>query len=312
MTPKVKKTARAVGFAVGIALLGAAIVAIVRSAPTLDQLRTVSTRLDGWFIAWAIVATSGNLVGASGMFYALVRPFGRITFFEMGKLIAASSVLNYLPLRPGLVGRVVYQEVVNGIPMRRSVLSVVEAAVICAVTMLWLAVAVTLIRWTSERVVGGIVAALPIFCGLAYVMPEHARWRRYIEAIFWRWIDLLSWSVRYAVVFALLGVDLSPESAAAAACIAAAANMIPFFGNGLGVREWAIAFAGPALATWSTDSGLAAELLNRCIDLLVVVPIGLGMMPGIAKRIRVAGAGAVAGAVTVSATTTVGESTIKS
>lgn len=129
------------------------------------------------------------------------------------------------------------------------------------------------------------------FCGLAYLIPQHLLWRRFLEAIFWRWIDLLSWAVRYAAVFAMLGVDLSPESAASAACIAAAANMIPFLGNGLGVREWAIGLAGPALATWTTDTGLAAELINRCLDLVVVVPLGLVVMPGIAKRIRTASKG---------------------
>lgn len=288
MTSQSKKVLRIVGFVVGLALLGAAIAAIVRSAPTLDQLRAVIARPDGWLIAWAIAATIGNLLGASGMFYALVAPFGRITFLEMGKLIAASSVLNYLPMRPGLVGRVVHQELVNAIPMRRSVLSIVEAAVICAVTVLWLALAVAMIRLTSARAVGAIIAALPIFCGLAFLIPEHLLWRRFLQAIFWRWIDLLSWAVRYAVVFAMLGVELSPESAATAACISAAANMIPFLGNGLGVREWAIGLAGPAFATWTTDTGLAAELINRCLDLVVVVPLGIGVMPGIAKRIRTA------------------------
>lgn len=291
MTSQSKKVLRAVGFVIGVALLGAAIAAIVRSAPTLDQLRAVIARPDGWLIASAVAATCGNLVGASGMFYALVRSFGRIGFFEMGKLIAASSVLNYLPMRPGLVGRVVHQEVVNAIPMRRSVLSIVEAAVICAVTVLWLAIAVAMIRFTSARAVGAIIAALPIFCGLTFLLPEHLLWRRFLEAIFWRWIDLLSWAVRYAAVFAMLGVDLSPESAASAACIAAAANMIPFLGNGLGVREWAIGLAGPALATWTTDTGLAAELINRCLDLVVVVPLGFSVMPGIAKRIRNASRG---------------------
>ena len=289
MTPQAKRAARAIGFVVGVVLVGAALIAIVRSAPTLDQLRAVIARPDGWLIAWAVAATVGNLIGASGMFYALVRPFGQITFFEMGKLIAASSVLNYLPMRPGLVGRVVHQEVVNRIPMRRSVLSIVEAAVICAFTVFWLALAVAMIRFTSTRVIGGVVAALPIFCGLAYAMPQEMRSRRFFEAIFWRWMDLLLWTVRYAVVFEMLGIDLNLESAAAAACIAGAANMIPFIGNGLGVREWAIGLAGPALATWTTDTGLAAELLNRCLDLIVVAPIGIGVMPGIAKRIRIAG-----------------------
>lgn len=288
MSLATKKVLRTVGFAIGVALIIGAVVAIVRSAPTLDQLRVVVARPDVWLITWAVIATLGSLIGASGMFYVLVRPFGNISFLEMGKLIAASSVLNYLPMRPGLLGRIAHQEVVNKIPMRRSVLSIVEAAFICALTVLWLAVAVALVRWSSMRIVGAIFAALPVLCALAVLIPEQFAARRLLEAVFWRWIDLLCWTVRYWAVFGMLGIELSPESAATAACIAGAANMIPFLGNGLGVREWAIGLAGPALTSWTTDTGLAAELLNRCIDLVIVVPIGLGMMPGIAQRIRIA------------------------
>lgn len=288
MTPAGKKVARLVGFIVGVILVVTAIIAIVRSAPTLDQLRIAVSKPNPWLIITAALATLASIIGGGGMFYALVRAFGRITFFEMCKLIAASSVLNYLPMRPGLVGRVVHQEVVNGIPIRRSVYSIIEAAVICAITILWLAAAIAMMHWTSQRIVGAMIVALPILSALAYAMPERMPMRRFLEAIFWRWIDLLAWTLRYAMVFAMLGVDLPIESAATAACIAGAANMIPFLGNGLGVREWAIGLAGPALASWTTDTGLAVELVNRCFDLVVVVPIGLCVMPGIAKRIRVA------------------------
>ena len=99
MTSQSKKVLRAVGFVVGVALLGAAIAAIVRSAPTLDQLRAVIARPDGWLIAWAVAATIGNLVGASGMFYALVRTFGRIGFFEMGKVIPLKLLIPLFMMR---------------------------------------------------------------------------------------------------------------------------------------------------------------------------------------------------------------------
>ena len=286
MSPRLKKAAKISGFAVGVALVLAAIVAIARSAPTIAHLREVIVRPNWMFIALAMGAALGNIVGSGGMFFALVRRHGRITMREMQGLVAASSVLNYLPMRPGLVGRIAYQQVVSGIPLRRSTLSIVEAAVVCAATIMWMALAVTLVHFTGARVLGGIVAALPILAGLAYTWPSSAPWRVYFEAIFWRWIDLLSWSVRYGAVFAILGIDLTPESAASAACITAAANMIPFVGNGLGVREWAIGLAGPALATWTTDIGLAAELLNRAVDLVVVVPIGCASMPWIARAMR--------------------------
>ncbi len=290
MSPKAKSLARILGFVLGLGLLASAIFVISRSAPTLDQLRGVISRIDAWLVVGAVVATLGTLVGATGMFYALVRHFGRIGFFEMGRLIAASSVLNYLPMQPGLVGRIVHQEVVNGIPMRKSVLSIVEAAVICAVTIIWLALAIVAIHWTTSRALGGVVAALPVLCGFAYAMPNQVGWGRYFEAIFWRWIDLVSWTIRYAVVFAVIGVELSPESAATAACIAGVANMVPFLGNGLGVREWAVGLAGPVLAIWPADTGLAAELLNRVLDLAIIVPLGLCAMPGIATRVRSAAA----------------------
>ena len=36
----------------------------------------------------------------------------------------------------------------------------------------------------------------------------------------------------------------------------------------------------------TTDIGLAAELLNRAVDLVVVVPIGCASMPWIARAMR--------------------------
>lgn len=281
-----KQLMRGIASVVGIGLLIGALVAIARSAPTIDQLRSVLARPDGVLIVGAIAAAFCNLVGSGGLFYALLRHHGRVGFWQMQALIASSTVLNFVPLRPGLVGRVAYQAVVCGIPIKRSMMSIAEAAIICAATTAWLALAVFLLRTFSTPVAGAVVGAAPVLLGVTLAMDAKGAYRAYLEAIFWRWLDLLAWVARYWIVFAMLGVPLTIEGAATAACIGSAANLIPLVGSGLGVREWAIGLAGPALASWSTDSGLAAELLNRCIDMLVVVPIGLWAMPRIEGELR--------------------------
>lgn len=286
MTSRAKQWVRVLASVLGLVLLVFALVAIVRSAPTLEQLRAVVTRPDWLWVVIALALGACNLLGSSGLFFALLRRHGSINFLQMQALVASSTVLNFVPLRPGLFGRVAYQQIVCAIPMKRSVMSVVEAAIICCVTTAWLGLVAAAMHFVGSSLLAAVLAALPALCGLALAMDARSVQRDYLEAIFWRWCDLIAWCGRYWIVFALLGTDLSLEGAVTAACIGAAANMIPLVGSGLGVREWAIGLAGPVLMSWPTDTGLAAELLNRCIDLVVVVPYGLSVMPKIAREMR--------------------------
>jgi hypothetical protein len=57
------------------------------------------------------------------------------------------------------------------------------------------------------------------------------------------------------------------------------------FGNGLGVREWVTGLLAPSLAGVATPDALAAELLNRAVEVLLVVPAGLACTPTLARRL---------------------------
>jgi uncharacterized membrane protein YbhN (UPF0104 family) len=288
MTPGRRRIARIAAFIIAIALLVAAVIAILRSAPTIDQVRAAVVHPDPTKVLLCIAALLVNIVACGGIFHALLASFGRIRRFEMVQLIATSSVLNYLPLRPGLIGRIAHQDVVNGIPLRRSAISVVEAGAVCACSIVWLAGAVALAHWTGIDTLGWIVAALPSLGWCARRTSQPTTVQRLLNALAWRQVDLLAWGVRYWAVFGLLGVSLSPIDCARAVCIGGTANLVPFIGNGLGIREWAIGLAGERMALWSTDVGLAAELLNRAADVAVAVPIGLLCAVPITRRLRAA------------------------
>lgn len=288
MTPQRRRIVRVVAFLIALALLATAVVAILRSAPTIEQVRTAAVHPDPIRVLVCIVALLVNIVSCGGIFHALLAPFGRIGRFEMVQLIATSSVLNYLPLRPGLVGRIAHQDVVNGIPLSRSAISVVEAGVVCAFSIAWLAAAVALAQWSGMPVLGWTFAVLPSLGWCARRTTNPTMMQRLLNALAWRQVDLLAWGARYWAVFGLLGIALSPLDCARAVCIGGVANLIPFIGNGLGIREWAMGLAGERLALWSTDVGLAAELLNRAVDIAVAVPIGLLCAVPIARRLRAA------------------------
>ncbi|MSR29568.1 MAG: hypothetical protein EXS03_08355 [Phycisphaerales bacterium] len=281
-----RRFVRILGFILGILLVVAALAAIVRSAPAIEHLKTALAQPAWQCVAAALVAALANVVLSGGLFYALMRRHGIVGFLQMQRLVAASTLLNYAPLRPGLVGRIAYQQAVCGIPVRRSVLAVVEAAAICGWSIVWLALSAVCVGWLGSRQIGSVMLGAPILLGLACVVRGDPWWKAYAEAAFWRWLDALAWIVRYWAVFSLVGVELSLEGAATAACIGLLAGMVPFVGSGLGIREWAIGLAGPALAAWPTDMGLAADLINRAVDLVIVVPLGLVSLPRCLQELR--------------------------
>ncbi len=52
------------------------------------------------------------------------------------------------------------------------------------------------------------------------------------------------------------------------------ATLVPFFSNGLGIREWAIGLAAPLLTAYQLEHGLTAELVNRTGEIAVVLIAG--------------------------------------
>jgi hypothetical protein len=90
-----------------------------------------------------------------------------------------------------------------------------------------------------------------------------------------RYVDLLLTAIRYVAAFSLLGLPIDARAAMGFACISALASMIPVFGSGLGVREWAVGLCSPILTANQLTLGLTADLLNRAAEIVVVAVAGL-------------------------------------
>ena len=116
------------GLVVGLALLAAAIVtdAGERGAITeaLAAVRHPSLRR----VCLLVVAVAANLVLSALMLRVLISRYGRVAAIEMQALVAASALLNFLPLRPGLFGRIAYHRAFNAIPAIATVKTVLQAA----------------------------------------------------------------------------------------------------------------------------------------------------------------------------------------
>lgn len=273
---------RTVGFVVGTLLFAAAIVAVITSRTALNHAFAALEHAD-WrlvVLGFALPLANWHLISVS--FWILTQRFGRVGLGEMHALIGSAWLLNYLPLRPGMFGRIAYHKRVNGIRVKDSVrvlvtsvsLTVVSNASICAIA--WAAFrAPAVLSWVIVATPGVVIGVVGL------VMASRSRSAFAMGpgltlAMAVRYFDILTWVARYAVVFALMGYPLSLAEATLVTAVSQAALLIPFVGNGLGVREWGIGLAVPLVASESPRAlGLAADLVNRAIEVLVAAPVGL-------------------------------------
>jgi hypothetical protein len=138
-------------------------------------------------------------------------------------------------------------------------------------------------------IIGG-VGAIGALATLAMHVARGPWWIAATIAL--RFIDLLVWAGRYAVVFAIVGHPITVAAAMALAVLCQIAMLVPLVGNGLGLREWAVgAVAGilpedlvSSSGTLTTTIGLAADLANRAAELVTAVPVGLLCAHSLARR----------------------------
>jgi len=274
-----RKVLRRIGTVASVVLVVAAVVAIVRNAAIVDSLSRAfaSPRWD------ALAVLAGTVVAqqvlTSTVFWLLMRRHGPVGFGEMNALIAGSTLANYVPLQAGSIGRLAYHKVVHGIPVKTSLVVILVAMGLVAVGLAALTVAGL---WVSRAgaswwwVAMAPLAWVPLLAGPA---------TRVIGAcLVLRTVELLVIAVQSWAAFRLSGWDIEPMAAVGVAVVAAIANLTPFIGNGLGVREWAVGLAAPLLGGYETDAGLAAQLTGRAVDALMAVAMGGPALAWIASR----------------------------
>lgn len=286
-----RRNLRFVGTIFGVVLVLAAIVLIATRGNEFSRAVGALARPS----PMAIAALFGAIIASTGLstivLLVLIRRFGRVGFSEMLRLVCASTLGNFLPLQPGLAGRVAYHHLVNRIPVQRSVLSILEATTVSAFAVALLIGSL----WITQRGIPGVPLAageehawwLPMLAGLmALPLLPWPQLRPFAIALMARWIELLLWALRAWACFALVGQEISPRAALAFGCVAVSANLVPFIGNGLGVREWAVGLLATRLAGVTVEAGLAAELVGRAAEMLFFVPAGLISAKGIMRRFR--------------------------
>lgn len=266
----------------GFAALAAAIGALAWNrealAGSLEALKAASPGT-----ALALAAGSLAQLATSGLvFWWLYRLRVAVPLRDMAALVAAANAANFLPLRPGLVGRVAFLRIRHGVPLAVSVRVTFEAAALTALVTLFLVLFLAFGTRTGLPGAAGLAAGAA--CALlALNVPV---FRPYAIASVGRLVEvaLLSW--RYALAFSLIGCEIDADAAIAFACIASAASMIPLVPNGMGVREWAVGLLAPVIAGHTLEQGIAAELVNRAAELAVTVPAGGLAAAWLARRPR--------------------------
>ena len=194
----------------------------------------------------------------------------------MQELIAASALLNYLPLRAGMFSRIAWHHRVDRIPIINSTKVVFQAMAVTGAVLLQIGIALGL--WWC---LGGSILVwmlVPVTSIVLCVTTPNLRLIGLLTGI--RLADYGLAVVRYGAAFSLIGVTLSMEATMLIAALAMAASMIPFFANGLGIREWVVGMTVGVVSDLSAgiELGIVADVVNRAAELLIVIPLGVAAM----------------------------------
>jgi hypothetical protein len=276
---------RWVGFAVGVGLLAGAIAVVAARRETLGEAFDALRTPDPGLVLVLLASVAGNVVLTGIFLRLLLSRYGRVGALEMQAVAAGAALVNYLPLRPGLFGRIAYHRAVNDIPVRDTVKTVAQSAVITVGIALHLAGAAAWAQVGERPLLAGVVAPLPLVA--AGLLSR--RLRVWAAAALVRYVEVGVWAVRYGVAFALVGAPIGAEVALAFACVSVIATMVPFVSNGLGLREWAIGLLAPIITSHQLELGVTAELVNRAAELLVIGVLGGIALPWLARTARVKG-----------------------
>ncbi len=279
--PRMPRWLRWVATGLGLVLLAAAIITVARQHSTVTEAVAAMRHPSPGTIAVLLGTVVVNIALTATMFSLLMSRHGHVGRLEMQALIAAASLLNYLPLRPGLFGRIAWHKRYNEIPAMISVRVALQAMALTAGVAGYAVLALASTR-----------AGVPLWLAAAAPLPLLLGGLAWPRTRFWsataliRSMEITVFALRYHAAFTLLGLPVSAASALAFACISVAALLVPLIGNGLGIREWAVGLAAPLLTPYQLAQGLTADLVNRAAELVVVTCMGLSAMAWLAKKAK--------------------------
>jgi uncharacterized membrane protein YbhN (UPF0104 family) len=284
---------RVVGLCVGLLFFAAAVHFAMRErmefAKAMEALRDPPPV--AVFAVLASVAVGAVLTAL--LFHILMRRFGKVPFWEMQALIAASAFANYLPLKPGFVGRVAYHRLRHGIRAAHTLRTILEAIALSGtVASLFLLSLLSLrtlkahgIDMMGHTIEGEWALLVPSVLAVGAFWP---RLRPLAQALLVRQVELALWTLRYWAVFQLVGAPIELETAIVLGSVSVIATLLPVVSNGLGIREWVIGILAPMIShePVSTSQAIIAVLVHRAAEIAVMSPFGIASIVVLVRHNR--------------------------
>lgn len=289
---------RAAGWALGAALLAGAVIFAARDAGLRERMSTLWRDVPAGTAALLILLPMVNWVLTSGVFWSLTRVRAKVSGPEMGALVGAGWLLNFLPLSPGLLGRVAYHKRVHALPVRTSARIVVES-IVGGWAAFGLVGSATFAAARGAPAWVGAAGVIAVLAGTGLVVARRPIASAWVLALVFKCLDLAVWGARYWIVLHACGLPATALESLVIALLAQTAMLVPGIGNGLGLREWAVGLVAAWMPGWWHEGargigpGMGADLLNRAGELLAAAAVGLacaawlarnGGRPGPAKR----------------------------
>jgi hypothetical protein len=271
---------RGIAVLLGVGLVVAALIVVWRQHEAVTLAIAAMRRPAPGLVALLMAGVAGNVLLTGLLFSLLMSRHGRVGVLEMQALIASATLINFLPLRPGLFGRIAYHKAVNRILAVHSAKTIIQAAILSVSIVAYLGLVIAVSGALHVSLVYGVVAPLPVLI----VGMATARLRLWMAAALLRYLEVFVWALRYYAAFALIGSPVDPTGALAFACVSMIATMVPLVSNGLGLREWAIGLTAPFLTDYVLELGITAELVNRAAELVMIAVLGLAGIAWLARR----------------------------
>ncbi len=235
-----------------------------------DSVRTAPW----WMIALIILGPMGNHISVAMCLQALQSRHGKVGIIEMYVLVGSAWLFNYMPMRPGLIGRIGYHKSINNIRLRDSLESSVWSGILAGIAnglMLPIAFLMMMVPqgWSL------LLPFVPVVVAILLSMVLTGRRKKLITlALAYRQLDVIVWLGRYWLAFEVLGLDVSIGDIAVISAVSQLASLMPLTGSGIGFREWAVGLMASA-GGHAMGTAMAGDLINRAAETFVVVPVGL-------------------------------------
>lgn len=282
------------GFLAAMALLAASVWYAIDQGDFRPLLRADPL----WLIALAITTLLSAVVINAVLFWLVHRPYcdpnRPVSLTRMTALLAGSALLNYTPIKAGLVGRIAFLKHRHGISYGALVL--IHVMITGAMVSSW---AITILAtwwrggfdwlWALAAVLGIVLLAL---IGAELVRrvlprrvdnPEQAR-AATRHSFSWTTMHLGLWiavalanvlmvGIRWWIVFRIMDQPVGPDDAALMSVVHNAVTPMP--ANGMGLREWLIGllFGGEAPAAFVTVS-----VVDRAAEAAIIIALGLASL----------------------------------